>query len=298
MQVTALGYLGLTAAEPEAWASFGPDVLGTPLGEPGSDGSVRLRLDERAYRLAIHPGATNGLAYVGWEVPSPAALDEAARELAAAGCAPQRGSTAECAARGVQGLVRCADPAGNALELFYGPERAAAPFAPTRPISGFVAGDLGLGHVVLGVADLDACRDFYTGVLGFRVSDVFDHPRLRMAFLRCNARHHSLALGTQRVGLHHLMLEVRDPDDVGVTYDLCQARGVPLAKTLGRHSNDLVFSFYLEGPSGIDVEYGAGSRLVDDATWTVARLDRASIWGHQFVGDRAAAFQRATSAAS
>ena len=56
---------------------------------------------------------------------------------------------------------------------------------------------------------------------------------------------------------------------------------MPLARSIGRHLNDRVVSFYVAGPSGFDVEYGTGGRLIDDATWTVETYHSGSAWGHR-----------------
>ena len=278
MKVAALGYVGINATDPQAWARFGPGILGLRVGNQGREGVVYLQMDERSYRLAIHPARSDGLAYMGWELPSPADLEEAYRELEAAGLKPVRGTEQDCAARQVAGLLKVSDPLGNALELFYGHLNTCEPFQPARPISGFVTGHLGLGHAVIGVSDLREGQRFYCEVMGFRLSDFVPN---RLVFFHCNQRHHSVALGKLgSVGLRHIMLEVRSIDDVGKTYDLCQAKGVPITKSLGRHTNDLMFSFYMKSPSGFEIEYGTSGRLIDDATWTVEQLDRGSFWGH------------------
>jgi hypothetical protein len=43
------------------------------------------------------------------------------------------------------------------------------------------------------------------------------------------ARHHSLAIAQfpAPMRLHHFMRQVRDVDDMGSTYDLCQDRHIP-----------------------------------------------------------------------
>ncbi|HZA53470.1 MAG TPA: VOC family protein, partial [Candidatus Udaeobacter sp.] len=45
-----------------------------------------------------------------------------------------------------------------------------------------------LGHIVLQVSDLERSTDFYTRILGFRVSDVYPEEMMPggMVFLRCN----------------------------------------------------------------------------------------------------------------
>ena len=73
-----------------------------------------------------------------------------------------------------------------------------------------------LGHVVLKVKDMERAVAFYTGVLGFRVSDVYPDSMMKggMVFLRCNADHHCLALvggakdDASARELHHLAFEV------------------------------------------------------------------------------------------
>jgi hypothetical protein len=40
--------------------SFGPEIFGLGLAEPGSDGTVYLRMDDRHHRIAVHPGSPSG----------------------------------------------------------------------------------------------------------------------------------------------------------------------------------------------------------------------------------------------
>ena len=53
-----------------------------------------------------------------------------------------------------------------------------------------------IGHVVLMVKDVERSTAFYTGVLGFRVSDVYPESMMkgRMVFMRCASDHHGVAL--------------------------------------------------------------------------------------------------------
>ena len=54
----------------------------------------------------------------------------------------------------------------------------------------------GLAHLAIRTADLEKTLQFYTEVMGFRVSDVYtpDVAPGGMVFLRCNADHHGVAL--------------------------------------------------------------------------------------------------------
>jgi catechol 2,3-dioxygenase-like lactoylglutathione lyase family enzyme len=73
-----------------------------------------------------------------------------------------------------------------------------------------------VGHVVLQVANVERSTEFYTNVLGFKVSDVYPEDMMSggMVFLRCATDHHCLALVGAGDGknsnreLHHLAFEV------------------------------------------------------------------------------------------
>ena len=52
--------------------------------------------------------------------------------------------------------------------------------------------------------------------------------------------------------------------------------------SLGRHANDLMTSFYVRTPSGFEIEFGSGGRLMDmQAGEPVGQYSETSIWGHR-----------------
>jgi extradiol dioxygenase len=277
--VTALGYLRVETSHTKDWISFAQDVLGLKVESPDEDGTSRLRMDDRWARVVLSPGERETITHYGWEVRDADALTELARRLRAARFRPIIGSAEECHERRVEGLLCCNDPAGNQLEFFHSQRRVCEPFYPAPHVGAFRTGDLGLGHVVIEVAHIAQCLTFYTEILGFRLTDQFADS---LYFLRCNQRHHSLALadlnGQNRV--LHIMLEVTSLDDVGRVFDVSLDRQIRMS-TIGVHANDLVTSFYLETPSGYEIEYGWNGRLVDDATWVPTTIDRPSLWGHR-----------------
>lgn len=79
-----------------------------------------------------------------------------------------------------------------------------------------------IGHVVLRVMDVERSIDFYTRILGFRVSDVYPESMMpgRMVFMRCNNDHHGVALvggapqQAKNTELHHMAFEVDTLDEV------------------------------------------------------------------------------------
>lgn len=280
MDVKSLGYLRVTAEDPMRWKGFACDVLGMQPVTEASNGTLYLRMDDRHHRLAVETGEFTGGSCYGWELADAAALDAAAAEVEAAGVAVSEGTKEELETRRVAGLVSFSDPAGHRVELFCGQDEGDGEFTPGRDIGGFRTGDLGLGHVVLMVPELEPAARFYRDVMGFRLSDYIESP-LKARFLHTNARHHSLALLEVGVtSMHHFMVELNEIDDVGRAYDIVHSEGIEVARTLGRHTNDHMISFYARTPSGFELEYGYGGRLVDDASWEPCELTAVSSWGH------------------
>lgn len=282
--IESLAYVGFTSPNAEEWRTFGPEVLGLQVTEDGPDGAVRLRNDDKAWRISIAQGDADDLAHIGWEVDGPEGLAAATEQLAAAGVEVVAGDGELAASRSVEAIAWFVDPFGFRHELVWGQAEAAEPFAPGRPMDGgFVTGAGGLGHIVLVVPDLDAATDFYLGTLGFSHSDDIDMG-LYVRFAHCNPRHHTLAFSAVpgMVGVHHLMIEVEHEADVERTLAIVEDRGLKLAMALGKHTNDEMYSFYVRTPSGFEIEYGSGGRLIDTTTpWTPEHFDAMSQWGHE-----------------
>ena len=286
--VTQLGSIGLEVSDLPAWERFATDTLGLELAGTDGDGTKFLRMDENHHRVALKPGGRDDLAYAGWEVPDEAALRNVAERLTRLGVEVAWATAVQAQARRVSSLITLHDPDGVATEVHCGPlVLAGRSFRSPRAIHGFKAGRLGLGHIVLSVNDYDASLHFYRDGLGLRVTDYIDFDtgatgRSRVAFLHCGPRHHSIAIVQYAAPkrLHHFMLQLRDMDDVGTTYDLCRKGKVPIMSTLGCHTNDRMVSFYAQTPSGFQVEYGWGGLEVDDQNWKVQLHHEASIWGH------------------
>jgi biphenyl-2,3-diol 1,2-dioxygenase len=286
--VTSLGYLGLGVKSLDAWEQFATQILGLQSAGKTDDGRLLLRMDENAYRFALHRDDADDIAYAGWEVADAAGLREVAERMRAIGVEAQPASADEAAARRVTEMIRFTDPNGMPCEVFCGPSvQFENPFHSPRAISGFVTGEQGVGHIVVAVPDIQKSLRFYCEGLGFRVSDTIDMKfgpaKVTMVFLHCNPRHHTLALVPVPAPrkLHHFMLQLRSVDDVGSTMYLVQDKGIEIAATLGRHTNDHMLSFYMRTPSGFEIEYGWGARVVDDATWHVQKHNAPSIWGHR-----------------
>ena len=294
MGIRSLGYLRIEATDMDRWREFGLKVLGMVEGKGSTPGALYLRMDDFPARLVIVPGEADRLQASGWEAATEAELDEVAKRLASAGVSYVEGSAEELAERRVNGLIRFEDPSGNTLEVFHGAalehRRVVSPYGHR-----FVTEEQGLGHVVLSTSDDEAALHFYRDVLGFRLRDSMrlppqfvgrpaDGPPAWLRFFGCNPRHHSLAFLPMPTpsGIVHLMVEVENTDDVGLTLDRAMRRKVPMSATLGRHVNDLMLSFYMKTPGGFDVEFGCEGRQVSDEDWIARESTAVSLWGHDF----------------
>lgn len=291
MRIHSLGYIGVESPAAREWLTIGPEVYGLEVEEaPG--GVLRVRWDDRSYRLALHPGDQHRLSYLGWELPDARALEAAVSELGAAGVDVVEATSEERRQRSVRYLHHFADPFGNRHELFSGQLTFEGRFRGGRAQSSFVTGHQGLGHAVLVVPDIEEAVDFFTGPMGLKTSDITNvgGPFGEMWFLRANnPRHHSLGLmGMDNMsGLHHVMIESQNIDDVGIAHDRAAEHDLPISSSLGRHIGDHMLSFYVRTPTGFDFEIGWDSVQVHDETWSAQYFDNhagwvGEVWGHEY----------------
>jgi len=287
-EIKALGYLGFSISDSEAWRNYAENILGVSITEK-ENGDMYLRIDSYAWRIHLKNSDHDDLDYVGWEVGDKKDLESLKNRLTAQGVTFETGSDELAETRQVKELVIFNDPDGTRCEVFYGPLQVTdMPFVSPKGFR-FITGEQGLGHIVLITKDHMAQEAFYTEFLGFKITDyinteVVPGKPLNISFLRCNGRHHSLALAPVPIPakVAHIMLQVDNIDDVGRAMDAAKKSGEHFSFTLGRHSNDEMLSFYTMTPSGFDVEFGWGAIEVDDDTWHVKVHNTNSAWGHKF----------------
>lgn len=285
--VSQLGYTVIGISDDAEWKRLSSDVIGFEVIPGDSERNFYLRMDDHHHRIEVQRDGKDDLEVIGWQVPDSSTLQAIAAQLEEGGVRVTPGTRSECDTRRVVDMIKCVDPSGIPTEVFYGQPVEQKAFRSGRAISGFKAGELGLGHVVVYQRNLQESVRFYRDLLGFRISDYSDLApggAQQMAFLHCNPRHHSLAFfETPPLGknLHHIMLELNSLDDVGTMRDLCTTESVPVAVDMGRHMNDHMVSFYMTNPSDWRFECGWGARVIDDTTWQVEHYTHVdSIWGH------------------
>lgn len=189
--------------------------------------------------------------------------------------------------------VRLIDPAGFVVDVIHGqkshdqiPVRNALDFnsAHVRVRKGRVirqkpaaAGVTRLGHLALLVPDYNAAIAFYSGKLGFRISDSYfaGVPENKIAsFLHCGlgkqfTDHHTLAIISSPDGkarFDHSAFEVIDLDDLAQSNEYLKAKGHKHSWGIGRHIQGSQLFDYWRDPEGNKVEHWTDGDLVNEDT--------------------------------
>jgi 2,3-dihydroxy-p-cumate/2,3-dihydroxybenzoate 3,4-dioxygenase len=257
--------VGVGVPDRERFEKFARDMLGFPVARSPDEKVTYVRPDHYRHRIAARTAPEPVLRYVGFDVGGPDELAEWEKKLTAKGIDWRHSTPEERVERHVTDFIEFEDPDGHRIALSYGFEVDKEPVRYTRDVS-----VLRLGHVLLTVKDTQRTHDFYTGVLGFRLSDwVIVDDNIRLCFLRCNTRHHSMAFAPCMPGksprLQHVMLEVESLDDVMRSYHFLRIHKAPIGMGPGRHINCQTVHVYVQTPGGFAVEFGWGHRRLDDA---------------------------------
>ena len=128
-----------------------------------------------------------------------------------------------------------------------------------------------IGHIGLYCRDIEKMKQFYTDILGMKLSDVNERG---MVFLRFGADHHSFNLvsmpeemknkGSGAEALQHIALEVADLEELKKVKKYLQSKGVK-GHTKIKHEgpgNNYVYDF--QDPEGNQLQFFCG---IDQIGW-------------------------------
>lgn len=240
------------------------------------DGVIYLRgTGADHHLLSLHQGGDKPqIRHVTFRAHSEDALTEIAKKVVAAGgsIAQPPGALADPA--GGKGLT-VRDQDGRLIQVVYGDKRHSdageSKDHPTR-----------LAHVVLNAHDIPKSQKFFEEALGFRL---IDRTRI-MAFMNCNADHHSLALGdADNDALNHIAFVMPEIESVMRGGGRMKDAGHGIEWGPGRHGpGNNAFNYFID-PFGVVIEYTADVQQVDDSykvgmpadwKWPAGRVDH---WG-------------------
>jgi 2,3-dihydroxybiphenyl 1,2-dioxygenase len=289
-EISNLAYLGIGASDLPAWKAFGEDALGMQAGVQADD-YLTLRMDEFPIRFFFERSNIDDLIVAGWAFDTEDGLEQFVADGLSKGAKIVELSQEVLAKRRIRKGYAVADPNGYTHELCVGFDQVplSTPFRSKVLKGSFVTGDLGLGHFLPISKNGAETITFYREILKLRVSDYIRVDLGGGMAINANffhtrtGRHHSIATAEAPAPkiLNHIMVEVEDMDDVGLAFDRCKRAGLHISGELGHHPNDDMFSFYVRSPSGFNIEYGWGGRVIDDANWQVITYSEMSDWGHK-----------------
>jgi catechol-2,3-dioxygenase len=249
IELRRLHHVALRAADLDEAAQRWALQFGLTARERG-DGLVRLACDDEPYALELLPagGAERGFDHVAYELARTCSIADATAHLDAQGVAWTDAGD----------HVELADLEGNQIHL-YG-------FADAREAWTVFARDPGdvkpghprkLGHVNFLTGRIREQVDFYTGVLGMRLTDWLGDGGV---WLHIGAEHHVMALVDKGYAhFHHLAL---DTVDIGQMRDLLDH--------LGRHGRWLGWGPTRHGVGGNIASY---VRIVEEACFVELYCD-------------------------
>jgi catechol 2,3-dioxygenase-like lactoylglutathione lyase family enzyme len=216
------------------------------------------------YVLRLRKDPAKRLDLVSFGAASTADVDALAGQLIRKGVTLAAGPARLGTEGGGYGL-RFYDVDGRTVEVSADvPTRAHRKIEEQEPIP------VRLSHVVLNSADPDATARWYSGTLGFRLSDTLAGAELGtvMNFMRCNPRHHSVAFARgPHVSLHHVSFELRGIDEFMRGTGRVLRSGTRMVWGPGRHlAGSNTFAYFLD-PSSNTVEYTTELAELDEDTW-------------------------------
>lgn len=285
-----LGYVVIESRKLHDWRRFLKQGIGLHLAAE-KDGLLAFRMDKQARRIIVREGDAEDVVVLGWQLGDRTSLAVVLERLAGRGIDVQQGSAREAAERGVESFHRMIGPKGIVLEFYT---RALVDDSQLNMLtSGFETGNSGMGHVAISSRLPEKMLRFWQEILDARLSDRIAQPMggttLEVAFLRFNARHHTVAVAATRglrldpiqTRVQHINVLVATLEDLSAAFERLRYLGYEMAHEMGQHPNDKEISFYVMTPSGFEFEVGWDALKVDESNWKPALHDAISIWGHK-----------------
>lgn len=280
VSVKSISHVALNVQNVEQQAQFYTQIVGLGETERDAAGRVYLRCNANHHALVLVPSTQGGLEHYALNVGDRAALETAADALARAGIPFENVGPGE---PGQEVALRLRDPDGYVVELIGGVAQVAAGYGPraVQPRK--------LSHTTLLVDDCQRSAEFYSEVLGFRVSDWVDDIFL---WMRCSPDHHSLAFAkTGEVKMHHLAFEVIDFSYLARQAEHLMQHGHVLLYGPGRHGPGANQFAYFRDPEHNLIEFMCDLQQIwDESTYVPKVWNSQERWVNMWGPDGPADF--------
>lgn len=273
LRLRALRRISLTCTSLPAGVEFYRDVWGLEVVVDETDRACLRGLGPEHHIIELTHGDVPALNHIAFAVATPADVDAAAEYLTTAGVA-------------IETEPGPVDRPGGGYELaFRDLEQRrivlSAKVAAASPRSLDSDCPVQLSHIVLNSDRFDDTIEFWTEVLGLRISDWSED---QMAFLRCNRTHHSIAFNrADWTSVNHVAYEVPSVERFLQAVGRLRHAGIEPLWGVGRHGpGNNPFAYYGD-PVGFVPEVTTALAEVDEATW-IPRVwqrvpEQSDMWG-------------------
>ena len=239
--VRRIGHASFPTPDLARLTEYYTDVLGLAVVDR-TPGKVWLACPGDRHSVVLREATAPGCPDLALQVAAETDMDELRAQIRAANLTPE---TATDTGPDLPEVVSVTDPAGLRVELIRMRDAQRKPGT-----TGVVPRKL--GHTAFFCADVQKTVDFYTQVLGFRVSDWIGDF---FVFMRCGPDHHTVNfLRGPAPKMHHMALELNDWGHVKLACDWLDKCGYPLSWGPGRHGPGHNIYTYHDNPDGTMIE--------------------------------------------
>lgn len=252
IQVKRLGHAVFSTPDLPSQIEYWRDVVGLQLVDQSKDYALfATKLGHEA--IGVERGSDSDISRLSFQVAPDSDLGELASNLQGHGIKSERRSDIS---PGVREAIAFTDPKGTLIEIFSNYEFHDFDKSETG------IGPLKFGHVAYRVEDVQMISDFYSDVLGFRVSDwMGDH----FSFMRCGVDHHTVNfVRTDKPALHHIAFEVKDWSELQRSCELLTKHRIPLVWGPLRHVVGHNLAAYHRNGDNVRVEMFCEMDLMKD----------------------------------
>ena len=297
MGVMRLGFVHVRETDLEKARQYYTQVLG--LQEvTHQDGRHYFKCwDEYDHHSVVIENGGLGLVKMGYKVESPDDLARIERAAQTFGLTVERVSKGENLGQGE--ALRCILPSDHVLELYAEAEQPGTSVGVLNP-DPWPSQQAGispsrLDHLLLTAEDVQTTVDFFTQVLGFRMSERIvpdQHSQeLLAAFLFCSNKAHDIAFVRGPNGkLHHYAFWLDSWNDILRAGDTLSRNNLTIDMGPTRHGITRGTTIYFFGPNGNRNEvFSGGYTTYPDfpcITWTADQIGRAVFYIQQEVNER------------
>lgn len=260
--------------ELERQITYFTEVAGLSLAERGN-GRAFLATKHGDLAVTLESGKEARCARLAFQVAPDTEFADIRKGIEAEGLSCQ---TRNDSVPGVPQLLAFEDPKGTVCELFA----AQTPICAPKPVTGI--GPIKLGHLAFVVPEPKPLADFYSRVLGFRVSDWIQDW---FVFMRCGPDHHTINfVRGKRTQMHHVAFELKDWAQVQSACDFLGSKNISIIWGPGRHGPGHNIYTYHRNPDDQIVEmFTELDKMLDESlgyfeprAWHRDHPQRPKVW--------------------